>query len=88
MAVYIRTYVYEWGRNESLCCHQNVYLVLHELYTVDGVELVLSGVPGGTWSMSRYEDYVLHLHHWRCCALNFNNDPDVITFARFSSRIH
>ena len=45
MAVYTRTYVYDWGRNEeSLCCNQNFYLV-------DGVHLVHSGVPGGTWSM-------------------------------------
>ena len=86
MAVYIRTYVYEWGRNESLCCHQNLYLVLHELYTVDGVHLVLSGVPGGRWSMLYPCDdpglYILFLRDWKCCPLNFADDPSIMTFGR------
>ena len=85
MAVGLRTYVYEWGRNESVCCScGNRYLALHEIYAVDGVHLKLSGVPGERWSISHSCDdpelSFLFMYDWKCCALNCADDPSLMSF--------
>ena len=89
MAVCLRTYVYEWGRNDSVCCSWGThYLALHEIYAVDGVHLKLSGVPGGRWSISHSDEVAfLFLYDWRCCPLNFADDPSLMSFRSSWSRI-